>query len=76
MTETGAFQKAVDQVAQVLSQADSIVVFVGAGMSAESGLDVFRGPGGLYDEFNDEQPRSRSISSRSKKINLKPANQW
>ena len=38
----------IDQVAQYVMQAKRLVVFSGAGMSVESGIDTFRGQGGLW----------------------------
>ena len=32
-----------------------VVVFTGAGVSAESGLGTFRGPGGLWESFRPEE---------------------
>ena len=32
-----------------MSDADSIVILTGAGVSAESGIATFRGPGGLWE---------------------------
>lgn len=34
---------------------ESIVILTGAGLSAESGLGTFRGPGGLWDEYDLEE---------------------
>lgn len=34
---------------------DKIVILTGAGLSAESGLGTFRGPGGLWEEFDLEE---------------------
>lgn len=38
----------------LLSRAASVVVFTGAGISAESGVPTFRGPGGLWKQFRPE----------------------
>lgn len=40
----------LDQVATWLKEADSIDVFCGAGLSAESGVPTYRGKGGAYDD--------------------------
>jgi NAD-dependent deacetylase len=37
-----------------LARARSLVVFTGAGVSQESGLGTFRGPGGLWERFRPE----------------------
>ena len=43
------------QAAAVLSKADYLVAFSGAGMSAESGIPTFRDPGGIWDQFDPEE---------------------
>ncbi len=41
-----------DQVTEKLSEAQSVFVLTGAGISAESGIPTFRDLGGLWTEFN------------------------
>lgn len=49
MTDSiGALRQAVDE-------ADRIVVLTGAGISAESGVPTFRGPGGLWRNYSPEK---------------------
>ncbi len=43
------------QAHDVLAEAARVVVFTGAGISAESGVPTFRGPGGLWREFKPEE---------------------
>jgi NAD-dependent deacetylase len=45
----------VEQARQWLQSASSVVVLTGAGISAESGVPTFRGPGGLWRERRPEQ---------------------
>jgi NAD-dependent deacetylase len=45
----------LDRVASWITAADRIVVLTGAGISAESGVPVFRGAGGLWRQFRPEQ---------------------
>jgi NAD-dependent deacetylase len=45
----------IDRVASWMHAADHVVVLTGAGVSAESGVPVFRGAGGLWREFRPEQ---------------------
>lgn len=52
MSETPAN---VDEAARILRRAGSIVVFTGAGISAESGIPTFRDGGGLWDQFPVEE---------------------
>jgi NAD-dependent deacetylase len=44
----------LDLVAGWMRDAERLVVLTGAGMSAESGVPVFRGPGGLWRQFRPE----------------------
>ena len=44
----------IERVASWLRSARRIVVLTGAGMSAESGVPVFRGPSGLWRQFRPE----------------------
>ncbi|MGC8917184.1 MAG: SIR2 family NAD-dependent protein deacylase [Thermoanaerobaculum sp.] len=45
----------VKKAARVLARAESLVVFTGAGVSAESGLATFRGAGGLWEGHRVEE---------------------
>lgn len=45
---------AVSRAAQTISQADYLVAFTGAGISVESGVPPFRGPGGLWDRYDPQ----------------------
>ena len=40
-------EEAVDAAARMLVDASHVVALVGAGLSVESGVPTFRGPGGL-----------------------------
>ncbi len=42
-------ESVLSEVAEALRDANSVMVITGAGMSADSGLPVYRGVGGLYD---------------------------
>lgn len=44
-----------DEVIKTVALAHNIVVFSGAGISAESGIPTFRDKGGLWDRFNPEE---------------------
>lgn len=46
---------ALDDARQLVSEADRLVVFSGAGMSAESGVPTFRGLDGHWKNFRPEQ---------------------
>ena len=45
----------MDRVAAWIRAAEHVVILTGAGISAESGVPVFRGPGGLWRQFRPEQ---------------------
>ena len=45
----------IAQAKDWIARAESLVVLTGAGISAESGLPTFRGPGGLWRNFRPEQ---------------------
>jgi len=44
-----------DEVINTITTASNIVVFSGAGISAESGIPTFRDKGGLWDRFAPEE---------------------
>ena len=42
----------IEKAARILKGARKVVVFTGAGMSKDSGIETFRGPGGIWERFN------------------------
>jgi len=44
----------IERVAQWIANSKKVVVFVGAGMSTESGIPDFRSPGGVWDKYDPE----------------------
>lgn len=63
--DSAAFSRAVE----VLSSADSILVFTGAGISTESGIPDFRGPNGLWTRLDpDDFTIARYLSSEAVRI--------
>jgi NAD-dependent deacetylase len=44
----------ITQVADMIAKAKSVVVFTGAGISTESGIPDFRGPGGLWTKYDPD----------------------
>ena len=58
MNEQGREKSELIKAADTLAQADSLVVYAGAGMSADSGLRVFRGSEGVY-SGQDDEPEAR-----------------
>jgi NAD-dependent deacetylase len=58
----------VKRVARMIGSAKKIVVFVGAGLSTESGIPDFRSPGGVWDKYDPEDFYFQNfISDRSKR---------
>ena len=50
-------QQAVEQASQLIARSKHVVALVGAGMSAESGIPTYRGPGGLWTRIGEPDPR-------------------
>ena len=48
----------MEQASQIIAQSRYVVALVGAGMSTESGIPPFRGPGGLWTRIGEPDPRS------------------
>jgi NAD-dependent deacetylase len=44
----------IHQAADLIAKAKSVVVFTGAGISTESGIPDFRGPGGLWTKYDPD----------------------
>lgn len=44
----------ISKVAQMIAAAERVVVFTGAGISTESGIPDFRGPGGLWTKYDPD----------------------
>jgi NAD-dependent deacetylase len=56
----------IETLADMFSQAMKAVVFTGAGVSTESGIQDFRSPGGLWEQWNpDELTFDKFMSSRA-----------
>jgi NAD-dependent deacetylase len=45
----------ITRLVQDIKKADKIVALTGSGMSVESGIASFRGPGGLWEKYNPEE---------------------
>ena len=48
----------LERASQIIAQSRYVVALVGAGMSAESGIPTYRGPGGLWTRIGEPDPRS------------------
>ncbi len=44
----------IEQAAKMIKQAEYVIAFTGAGISAESGVPTFRGKGGLWEKYKPE----------------------
>jgi NAD-dependent deacetylase len=44
----------IEQLAQLILESKKVVVFTGAGISTESGIPDFRGPGGIWSKYDPE----------------------
>jgi NAD-dependent deacetylase len=53
---------------QWLQQAQAVAVLTGAGISAESGIPTFRGPGGLWKQFKPEDLATPEAFARDPKL--------
>jgi len=45
-------EEKIREVARLITEAKNIVIFVGAGLSTESGIPDFRSPGGVWDKYD------------------------
>lgn len=58
----------IKRVAGMIGDAKRIVIFVGAGLSTESGIPDFRSPGGVWDKYDPEDFYFENfVSNRSKR---------
>jgi len=52
---SGTLSAKIDQIADLIVNADTIAVFTGAGISTESGIPDFRSPGGIWTKFDPRE---------------------
>ena len=64
----GAPHAAVDRARRLLRDAEHVVVLTGAGVSAESGVPTFRGPGGLWKEHRAEDLATPEAFARDPRL--------
>ena len=56
----------IESVAEMIVAARKMIVFTGAGISTESGIQDFRSPGGLWQQWNpDELTFDKFMTSRA-----------
>lgn len=71
-TLLGGEEDAISRAVLALKDSSSVLVVTGAGLSADSGIPLYRGIGGLYNSQNlDISPLRKVFSSRSIKQNLR-----
>lgn len=58
----------IKEVAQAIREAKRIVVFTGAGISAESGVPTFRGKDGLWKQYRPEELATPQAFARDPKL--------
>lgn len=65
LSPTSAFHLSADlsEFRKIFSGAKKIAILTGAGVSAESGVPTFRGPGGYWRKWQAQVPSSSSLSS-------------
>lgn len=51
-------REALEKASQLIAEAGYVVALIGAGLSAESGIPTYRGPGGLWTRIGEPDPRS------------------
>ena len=57
-------EEKIRRVAEWIANAKTVVVFVGAGLSTESGIPDFRSPGGVWDKYDPEDFDFQNFLSR------------
>ena len=58
MELSGQLQERLEKASRLVAGSRYVVAMVGAGMSAESGIPTYRGPGGLWTRIGEPDPRS------------------
>ena len=61
-------EQALEQARQWVSEANSVAVLTGAGISAESGVPTFRGAGGLWNNYKPEDLATPEAFARDPKL--------
>jgi len=61
-------EDAIDHARRALAAAERVVVFTGAGVSAESGVPTFRGAGGLWKTFRAEDLATPEAFARDPRL--------
>ena len=46
-------RKSIDTVSKILAESNHVIALIGAGLSSESGIPTFRGPGGLWTKIGE-----------------------
>ena len=68
ITKETVMEDLIKRVARMIADAKRVVVFVGAGLSTESGIPDFRSPGGVWDRYDPEDFYFQNfVSNRAKR---------
>jgi NAD-dependent deacetylase len=65
---TGKDSSGIRGAIEILSEAETVLVLTGAGMSAESGVPTFRGLGGLWKRFRPEELATPEAFARDPRL--------
>ncbi len=68
ITKKGGQHQVLLELAQLLQQVHHVVVLTGAGISHESGIPTFRGPGGLWRNFRPEELATPQAFARNPQL--------
>ncbi len=66
----------VEQLAEVLTNADRVLFITGAGVSADSGLPTYRGVGGLYDSGTTDEGVPIEVALSGQMLAARPEVCW
>lgn len=58
MTISNDQEQVLINASKLIKESSHVIALVGAGMSAESGIPTYRGPGGLWSRIGEPDPRS------------------
>ena len=63
-----SISKLLEEIAQNVIDANSMVVFTGAGISVPSGVPDFRSPGGIWEKYNPYEFSTRAFKKKPEKV--------
>ena len=75
-SSAGADPLQIEQLADLLGEAHSVLFITGAGVSADSGLPTYRGVGGLYDSGTTEEGVPIEVALSGQMLSARPEVCW